>query len=181
MRVSLYLATALAALALSAPAAFAQSKVGAVTQAQLAGEATTARTAEGNAQSAANTAQTTATSANAAASNAQSAATAAQSAVAAVVPAPQVVTPAGTTQATALAIPSNRVVANSVASGSGLLLVASIPEVRIFNRDPVNALLIYPSSGAVVEAQATNAPVSLGAGGDTLCDLIAAGAYRCSN
>ena len=181
MRASLFLSAAVAAMLLAAPAAFAQSKVGAVTQAQLATEASTARSAEGTAQTAATTAQSTATSANTAATSAQSAAASAQTAVGTVTPSPQVVTPAGTTQATALAIPSNRVVANSVASGSGLLLVASIPEVRIFNRDPANAVLIYPPSGAVVEAQAANAPVSLGASGDTLCDLIASGVWRCSN
>ena len=168
-------------LILAAAPAFAAPPVGAATQGQLAAEATTARAAETSASSAASAANTAASNAGTAASAAQTTANSASTAVAAVQPSPQTVTAAGTTQATALAVPSNRVIVSSVPSGTGVILVTTIPETRIFNRDASNPLLVYPPTGGTIEGLAANAPVQINAGVDSQCTLAGSGAWRCSN
>ncbi|HMO30873.1 hypothetical protein, partial [Enterovirga sp.] len=73
---------------------------------------------------------------------------------------------AGTTQATARALTSAVSILTTVASGSGVVLALSDPGTRqeVLNRG-ANALLVYPPSGAQIEAAGTDTAVSLPAGG----------------
>lgn len=74
-------------------------------------------------------------------------------------------TAAGTTQATALALTTQENIVTTVAVGSGVILpsLAVGTETVVRNRG-ANALLIYPPTGAAIEAAAANASVSLAVG-----------------
>ena len=72
-------------------------------------------------------------------------------------------TATGTNQATAYPIASPTTAFNSVPSGTGARLPG--PGVYIVaNEDPLNALLVYPSTGDQIAPNGVNTPVSLAAG-----------------
>lgn len=76
------------------------------------------------------------------------------------------VTASGTTQATALALPSLTNVITTCAAGAGTILPVSAigTKVVVLNR-AANALLVYPPTSQAIEANALNVATSIVAGG----------------
>lgn len=77
------------------------------------------------------------------------------------------VSAAGTTQGTATALAAQTNIITAAASGTGVVVPASAPLMRVSNRAP-NPVLVFPNSGAQIEAFGTNNPVSLGVGADVV-------------
>jgi hypothetical protein len=75
---------------------------------------------------------------------------------------PVTVSAAGTTQGTATVLTAQFNIVTSVASGTGVKATAGY--TKIWNAG-ANALLVYPISGAQLDANGTNIPVSVGVGG----------------
>ena len=74
-------------------------------------------------------------------------------------------TSSGATQATALQLNAQWNEIDSVPAGTGALLAAYQPGQQqiVFNDDPSNALLVYPSPGAQINALGANNPITLAA------------------
>lgn len=74
-------------------------------------------------------------------------------------------TATGSTQGTALTLPSNIVRFSTVASGTGAIIPSStqISDEYVVVNSGANALLVYPPTGASIAAGATNAGFSVAA------------------
>jgi hypothetical protein len=71
---------------------------------------------------------------------------------------PGTIVATGTDQATAATLSAYTTVVTSAPPGTGIVLQA-IPEQIIFNRDPVNTVLLYPLGTAQIEANGASQPV----------------------
>jgi len=78
---------------------------------------------------------------------------------------------AGTSQATAAALPNTINVVTSTPSGAGVILPAG-GQCVVENKDPANALLVYPPAGAAIGSGATNAPAQIVPGGTAVFSSI---------
>jgi hypothetical protein len=78
---------------------------------------------------------------------------------------------AGTSQATAAALPNTINVVTSTPSGAGVILPAG-GQCVVENKDPANALLVYPPAGAAIGSGATNAPAQIVPGGTAVFSAL---------
>ena len=74
------------------------------------------------------------------------------------------ITPNGNSQATATPIASKVTICPSVATGTGLILVAKFNRATITNADASNSLTVYPPVGGFINNNSTNTGVTIVAG-----------------
>lgn len=78
---------------------------------------------------------------------------------------PSTIASAGSTQGTATAITSSLVTATGATGATGVILPAAMPgdSVTVYTSAATNALLVYPPTGAAINAASANAAYSLAA------------------
>lgn len=86
-------------------------------------------------------------------------------------------TATGTTQATALPLPSQVNIVTGAASGAGVILKALIGSSVSVVNESVNDLLVYPSVGAEIGAYGVNTPVTVSPGASATFDCASAAQF----